>query len=68
MPDFGSVVSLNQSGTCKDVCMRDCSCMAYEVVPGIGCMIWTRDLIDMEHFEHGGISINIRLAASEIGL
>ncbi|CAN7111511.1 unnamed protein product [Brassica rapa subsp. narinosa] len=67
VPDFGSVVSLNQSGTCKDVCMRDCSCKAYEVVPGIGCMIWTRDLIDMEHFEHGGNSINIRLAASEIG-
>ncbi|KAL0836663.1 hypothetical protein Bca101_088553 [Brassica carinata] len=67
VPDFGSVVSLNKSGTCKDVCMRDCSCKAYEVVPGIGCMIWTRDMIDMEHFEHGGNSINIRLAASEIG-
>ncbi|KAJ0254658.1 S-locus glycoprotein domain-containing protein [Hirschfeldia incana] len=67
VPDFGSVVSLNSSGTCKDVCMRDCSCKAYEVVPGIGCMIWTRDLVDMEHFVHGGNSINIRLAASEIG-
>ncbi|CDY48827.1 BnaC01g43350D [Brassica napus] len=67
VPDFGSVVSLNKSGTCKEVCVRDCSCKAYEVVPGIGCMIWTRDLIDMEHFEHGGNSINIRLAASEIG-
>ncbi|WZZ28058.1 hypothetical protein YC2023_011459 [Brassica napus] len=66
VPDFGSVVSLNKSGTCKEVCVRDCSCKAYEVVPGIGCMIWTRDLIDMEHFEHGGNSINIRLAASEI--
>ncbi|CAH8326367.1 unnamed protein product [Eruca vesicaria subsp. sativa] len=67
VPDFGSVVSINSSsGTCKDVCLRDCSCNAYEVVPGIGCMIWTRDLVDMEHFEHGGNSINIRLAASEI--
>ncbi|KAG2262243.1 hypothetical protein Bca52824_069322 [Brassica carinata] len=67
VPDFGSVVSLNNSETCKDVCLGDCSCKAYEDVTGIGCMIWTRDLIDMEHFEYGGNSINIRLAASEIG-
>ncbi|CAF2133913.1 unnamed protein product [Brassica rapa] len=67
VPDFGSVVSINNSETCKDVCLRDCSCNAYEVVPGIGCMIWTRDLVDMEHFEYGGNNVNIRLAASEIG-
>lgn len=68
LPDFGSVASLKNSETCKDVCARDCSCNAYEFVRGIGCMIWTRDLIDMERFEHGGNFINIRLARSELGL
>ncbi|ESQ29274.1 hypothetical protein EUTSA_v10023270mg [Eutrema salsugineum] len=67
VPDFGSVVSHNNSETCKDVCLRDCSCKAYAVVFGIGCMIWTRDLIDMERFEHGGEFINIRLAKSDLG-
>ncbi|CAH2047908.1 unnamed protein product [Thlaspi arvense] len=28
-PDFGSIVSLNNSETCKDVCVRDCSCTAF---------------------------------------
>ncbi|KAG7588007.1 Protein kinase domain [Arabidopsis suecica] len=67
VPDFGSVVLHNNSETCKDVCARNCSCKAYAVVLGIGCMIWTHDLIDMEHFERGGNSINIRLAGSELG-
>ncbi|CAN8245123.1 unnamed protein product [Cochlearia groenlandica] len=67
VPDFGSDVSINTSVTCKDVCVRDCSCNAYALIRGIGCMIWTRDLVDMERFEHGGVSINIRLADSELG-
>ncbi|KAH0943015.1 hypothetical protein HID58_002652, partial [Brassica napus] len=67
LPDFGSFVSLRNSETCKDVCVRDCLCNAYAFVRGIGCMIWTRDLIDMERFQHGGQSINIRLAESELG-
>ncbi|KAJ4887316.1 putative G-type lectin S-receptor-like serine/threonine-protein kinase [Raphanus sativus] len=67
LPDFGSVVTLGNSETCKDVCVRDCLCNAYAFVRGIGCMIWTRDLIDMERFEDGGQSINVRLAESEIG-
>ncbi|KAL1188311.1 putative G-type lectin S-receptor-like serine/threonine-protein kinase [Cardamine amara subsp. amara] len=66
VPDFGSVVSLKNSETCEDLCARDCSCNAYAHIEGIGWMIWTGDLIDMEHFEHGGNSINIRLAGSEL--
>ncbi|XP_010418129.1 PREDICTED: putative G-type lectin S-receptor-like serine/threonine-protein kinase At1g61610 isoform X2 [Camelina sativa] len=62
LPDFGSVVPFNNSVTCKDVCVRDCSCNAYAVVVGIGCMIWTRDLTDIESFKLGGNYINIRLA------
>ncbi|XP_010430168.1 PREDICTED: putative G-type lectin S-receptor-like serine/threonine-protein kinase At1g61610 [Camelina sativa] len=67
LPDFGSVVPLNSLVTCKDVCVRDCSCNAYAVVGGIGCMIWTRELIDIERFKLGGNYINIRLAGSELG-
>ncbi|CAH2047915.1 unnamed protein product [Thlaspi arvense] len=67
LPDFGSVVSLENSEACKDVCVRNCSCNAYAFVRGIGCMTWNQDLIDMERFEHGGESINVRLAESELG-
>ncbi|CAA7029758.1 unnamed protein product [Microthlaspi erraticum] len=67
LPDFGSVVLVNNLVACKDACVRDCLCNAFALVRGIGCMIWTRDLIDMERFEHGGESIHIRLARSELG-
>lgn len=68
LPDFGSIFLVNSLVTCKDVCMRDCLCNAFALVRGIGCMIWTRELIDIERFERGGESVHIRLARSELGL
>ena len=52
-PEFGSVIFLSNSEACKDVCVRDCSCNAYTFFRGV---------------EHGGQSINIRIAESELGL
>ncbi|KAG5397512.1 hypothetical protein IGI04_019326, partial [Brassica rapa subsp. trilocularis] len=51
-PEFGSVIFLSNSEACKDVCVRDCSCNAYAFFRGV---------------EHGGQSINIRIAESELG-
>ncbi|CAF2133907.1 unnamed protein product [Brassica napus] len=50
-PEFGSVIFLSNSEACKDVCVRDCSCNAYAFFRGV---------------EHGGQSINIRIAESEL--
>ena len=30
---------------CKDMCLKNCSCIAYSNNNGIGCMSWSRDLI-----------------------
>ncbi|XP_019153755.1 PREDICTED: G-type lectin S-receptor-like serine/threonine-protein kinase At4g27290 [Ipomoea nil] len=54
---------------CKQVCLRNCSCMAYSTLNitngGSGCLIWHGDLVDMRTIQNGQ-DIFIRLAASEI--
>ncbi|KAB1670991.1 hypothetical protein, partial [Gossypium barbadense] len=35
------------NGECKDQCMKNCSCVAYAYDDGIGCMLWSGDLIDI---------------------
>ncbi|CAD5328609.1 unnamed protein product [Arabidopsis thaliana] len=52
---------------CRERCLRNCSCNAYSLVGGIGCMIWNQDLVDLQQFEAGGSSLHIRLADSEVG-
>nr|GMC48214.1 G-type lectin S-receptor-like serine/threonine-protein kinase At4g27290 [Ipomoea batatas] len=54
---------------CKQVCLRNCSCMAYSTLNisngGSGCLIWYDDLVDMRTLPEGQ-DIYIRLDASEI--
>ncbi|KAG0487104.1 hypothetical protein HPP92_009199 [Vanilla planifolia] len=56
--------STNQS-KCEESCLMNCSCKAYSFVPGIGCLIWGRDLVDIHEFSNGGNDFYLRLAASE---
>jgi serine/threonine protein kinase len=68
LPDFADDIrSADNTGECEEVCLRNCSCNAYTFLDGVGCMIWTGDLIDVEVFENGGQSVNVRLANSELG-
>lgn len=69
LPDFGLVVPLMDSETCKGKCLANCSCNAYAVVTNIGCMMWTGDLIDVQdfHSDRGGNVFNLRLPQSELG-
>ncbi|XP_044495831.1 G-type lectin S-receptor-like serine/threonine-protein kinase B120 [Mangifera indica] len=67
LPDFYTEGSVGDSETCKDKCLQNCSCNAYADVDGIGCMLWLGDLIDVQNFEDGGNTLNIRLAHSELG-
>ncbi|CAH2078374.1 unnamed protein product [Thlaspi arvense] len=68
LPDFETPEhSLVDPEDCKDRCLRNCSCAAFTVVNGIGCMIWNQDLVDLQQFEAGGSSLHVRLADSEIG-
>ncbi|KAA8515411.1 hypothetical protein F0562_018978 [Nyssa sinensis] len=67
LPDYADTVVAENTNECEDECLNNCSCNAYTFVSGIGCMIWSRDLIDIEHFSSGGKTLYIRLARSELG-
>ncbi|VVB12208.1 unnamed protein product [Arabis nemorensis] len=68
LPDFETPEhNLVVPEDCKARCLKNCSCSAYTFVGGIGCMIWNKDLVDLQQFEAGGSSLHIRLAGSEIG-
>ncbi|TYG81854.1 hypothetical protein ES288_D01G038800v1 [Gossypium darwinii] len=60
-PDRSSIVN----GECKDQCLKNCSCVAYAYDAGIGCMMWSGDLIDVKESSRG-VDLYIRLPASEL--
>ncbi|KAK1557212.1 hypothetical protein Q3G72_020293 [Acer saccharum] len=51
---------------CRELCLNNCSCIAYAYDAGIGCMTWTGSLIDLQKFSSGGADLYIRLAHSEL--
>ncbi|XP_074268914.1 G-type lectin S-receptor-like serine/threonine-protein kinase At1g11300 [Silene latifolia] len=52
---------------CRTMCLNNCSCLAYAYDQGAGCMYWTNTLIDIQQFRSSGITLNLRLAHSELG-
>ena len=53
---------------CYFWCQNNCSCVAYAYVDGIGCLVWSKDLIDILEFpDGGGEDLYLRLAHSELG-
>ncbi|KAL3820638.1 hypothetical protein ACJIZ3_006543 [Penstemon smallii] len=52
---------------CRGQCLNNCSCIAYAYDAGIGCMLWSESLIDVQQFSSGGADLYIRLANSELG-
>ncbi|CAN8240863.1 unnamed protein product [Cochlearia groenlandica] len=52
---------------CHQSCLRNCSCLAFAYIRGIGCLVWSQDLIDTLQFSAGGEILSIRLARSELG-
>ncbi|KAK4484403.1 hypothetical protein RD792_006982 [Penstemon davidsonii] len=57
-------------GQCKEMCTRNCSCMAYANLDiskgGNGCLLWFDDLVDIKELSAEGQDIYIRMASSEI--
>ncbi|CAH2034576.1 unnamed protein product, partial [Thlaspi arvense] len=53
---------------CPKVCSDNCSCTAYAYDRGIGCMIWSGSLLDMQSSLGSGIDLYVRLAHSELKL
>ncbi|KAL3821550.1 hypothetical protein ACJIZ3_007455 [Penstemon smallii] len=55
---------------CKEICSRNCSCMAYSNLDiskgGNGCLLWFDDLVDIKELSAEGQDIYVRMASSEL--
>lgn len=49
---------------CRDLCSRNCSCMAHAVTAWDGCLMWRGDLIDMRTLSQGGDELFVRFVAA----
>nr|XP_048318415.1 G-type lectin S-receptor-like serine/threonine-protein kinase At1g61490 [Ziziphus jujuba var. spinosa] len=67
LPDFYTLVPPVDADSCGRWCRSNCSCIAFAFVDGIGCLIWSNDLIDIQEFPDGGQDLFLRLAHSELG-
>ncbi|GFP83945.1 g-type lectin s-receptor-like serine/threonine-protein kinase b120 [Phtheirospermum japonicum] len=66
LPDFVDYVGPEDGRGCERICRNNCSCTAYAFVSGINCMIWHRELVDVQQFEEGGNNLFVRVAHSEL--
>ncbi|XP_030467919.1 G-type lectin S-receptor-like serine/threonine-protein kinase B120 [Syzygium oleosum] len=66
LPDFADLVQDISREECEAKCLENCSCNAY-AFGVMGCMLWSEDLIDVQQFAMGGLTLQIRLANSELG-
>ncbi|GFP83948.1 g-type lectin s-receptor-like serine/threonine-protein kinase at1g11330 [Phtheirospermum japonicum] len=51
---------------CGSKCLSNCLCIAYAYYAGIGCMLWTESLIDVQKLSGGGGDLYVRLARTEL--
>ncbi|KAK3433244.1 hypothetical protein EUGRSUZ_D00785 [Eucalyptus grandis] len=65
VPNSGIFYSTLESD-CPGNCSINCSCVAYAFDPGVGCMFWIQDLIDLQKFSVGGTTLYVRLAHLEL--
>ncbi|KAL2319256.1 hypothetical protein Fmac_028225 [Flemingia macrophylla] len=66
VPDFAERSNGDQD-KCGADCLANCSCLAYAYDSYIGCMYWSRDLIDLQKFPYGGVDLFIRLPPQLLG-
>lgn len=55
---------------CEERCLKDCNCTAFansNVRNGSGCMIWTRNLVDIRKYVVAGQDLFVKLAAADLG-
>ncbi|PRQ28664.1 putative protein kinase RLK-Pelle-DLSV family [Rosa chinensis] len=70
VPDFHEYLAslaTDRFGDCKMKCLSNCSCLAYADVNNIGCLVWYKDLVDIQQFPSLGEDLYVRLADSELG-
>ncbi|XLR02911.1 hypothetical protein S83_069109 [Arachis hypogaea] len=65
VPDYAEWLS-SIDFDCRTACLGNCSCKAYAYDVGIGCMLWSGNLIDIQRFSMGGTDLYIRVPSSEL--
>ncbi|KAK2358799.1 G-type lectin S-receptor serine/threonine-protein kinase [Trifolium repens] len=66
VPDFIDSIdsSVDNQNKCETDCLKNCSCLAHAYDPYIGCMYWSRELVDLQKFSYGaGVDLFIRVPA-----
>ncbi|XP_077243360.1 G-type lectin S-receptor-like serine/threonine-protein kinase B120 isoform X2 [Tasmannia lanceolata] len=66
LPDFSVWLEAEDAKQCEEKCLENCSCVAYAYDNIMDCMFWSRDLMDIQEFNSGGMDLHIRLADSEL--
>ncbi|KAK1260159.1 Receptor-like serine/threonine-protein kinase SD1-7 [Acorus gramineus] len=72
LPDQLRQTRSASSATCKAECTNSCDCMAYTFLNATlagslsSCMVWERDLMDLEQLTTKGENLYVRLVASEL--
>ncbi|KAI9199048.1 hypothetical protein LWI28_026498 [Acer negundo] len=65
VPDFAERTSAPEE-KCREICLSNCSCVAYAYDVGIGCMSWRDNLTDVQQFYNKGTDFYVRVAPSEL--
>ncbi|PON85820.1 S-receptor-like serine/threonine-protein kinase [Trema orientale] len=68
LPAFHEYVKFeyDDEARCPTWCLENCSCLAYAYVDGIGCLVWSQGLLDIQEFSYGGQDLFLRLAHKEL--
>ncbi|XP_056171957.1 G-type lectin S-receptor-like serine/threonine-protein kinase At1g61370 isoform X2 [Syzygium oleosum] len=68
LPDSADYLLINDAEGCQSWCLANCSCLAFSYVNAIGCMAWSKDLLDTQQFSTtGGEDLFIRLVDAGAG-
>ncbi|XP_060668830.1 G-type lectin S-receptor-like serine/threonine-protein kinase At1g61370 [Ziziphus jujuba] len=66
LPNFHEYLQIIDPNRCSERCQTNCSCIAYAFVNGIGCLVWSKELVDIQEFPFGGQDLFVRLAHAEL--
>ncbi|XP_018730421.2 G-type lectin S-receptor-like serine/threonine-protein kinase At1g61500 isoform X2 [Eucalyptus grandis] len=68
LPDSADHLLIHNAEGCQSWCLENCSCLAFSYVNSIGCMAWSKDLLDTQQLSVGGEDLFIRLMDSSAGV
>uniref|UniRef100_A0A7N0ULG0 Receptor-like serine/threonine-protein kinase n=1 Tax=Kalanchoe fedtschenkoi TaxID=63787 RepID=A0A7N0ULG0_KALFE len=65
VPDFPHWKFISEED-CRSLCFGNCSCLAYAFDIRIGCLTWSRELVDLQKFSGDATVLYLRVAHSEL--